>query len=135
MTKECSSPIIFRHFPELEQKLAWMPLGTFPTPVTRLIHLGCDNLWIKRDDLSSAVYVGNKVSTLTDPFLLYPLAAIQKGLGPALQWLHWNRLLGIMVKLKDDISGGIYPDGKIRKPLTQNDIERLNHAYNVCRRI
>lgn len=78
---------------------------------------------------------GYMLSTLTDPFLLYPLAAIQKGLGPALQWLRWNRLLGIMIKLKDDISGGIYPGGKIRKPLTLEDTERLNHAYNVCRRI
>jgi choline dehydrogenase-like flavoprotein len=78
---------------------------------------------------------GYMLSTLTDPLLLYPLAAVQKGLGPALQWLRWNRLLGIMIKLKDDISGGIYPDGKIRKPLTRDDEMRLNHAYDVCRRI
>ena len=77
---------------------------------------------------------GYMLSTLTDPFLLYPLAAIQKGFGPALQWLRWHRLLGIMIKLKDDISGGIYPDGKIRKPLTAGDHERLNHAYEVCRK-
>ncbi len=79
--------------------------------------------------------VGYMLSTLTDPWLLYPLAAIRKGFGPALMWLRWNRLLGIMIKLKDDISGGIYPDGKIRKPLTGADNERLRHAYDVCRRI
>ncbi|MEN8245308.1 MAG: GMC family oxidoreductase N-terminal domain-containing protein [Thermodesulfobacteriota bacterium] len=78
---------------------------------------------------------GYMLSTLTDPFLLYPMAAVQKGLGPALLWLRWHRLLGIMIKLKDDISGGIYPDGKIRKPLTAGDSERLNNAYDVCRRI
>jgi choline dehydrogenase-like flavoprotein len=78
---------------------------------------------------------GYMLSTLTDPFLLYPLAAIQKGLGPALMWLKWHRLLGIMIKLKDDISGGIYPDGKIRKPLTAGDNQRLQDAYAVCRRI
>ena len=44
-------------------------------------------------------------------------------------------MLGIMIKLKDDISGGIYPDGKIRKPLTANDNERLNQAYEVSKRI
>ena len=79
--------------------------------------------------------VGYLLSTLTDPWLLYPLSAIRKGFGPALMWLRWNRLLGIMIKLKDDISGGIYPDGKIRKPLTGADNERLRHAYDVCRRI
>lgn len=78
---------------------------------------------------------GYMLSTLTDPWLLYPLAAVRKGIGPALAWLQWNRLLGIMIKVKDDISGGIYPDGKIRKPLTADDNERLNQAYEVCKRI
>jgi choline dehydrogenase-like flavoprotein len=78
---------------------------------------------------------GYMLSTLTDPWLLYPLAAARKGIGPALRWLQWNRLLGIMIKVKDDISGGIYPDGKIRKPLTGDDKERLNQAYEVCKRI
>ena len=75
------------------------------------------------------------MSTLTDPWLLYPLAAVRKGIGPAFSWLRWNKMLGVMIKLKDDISGGIYPDGKIRKPLTAGDRSRLNEAYEVCRRI
>ena len=78
---------------------------------------------------------GYMLSTLTDPWLLYPLAAAQKGVGPFLNWLRWNKMMGIMIKLKDDISGGVYPDGKIRKPLTSNDTERLNEAFEVCRRI
>jgi choline dehydrogenase-like flavoprotein len=78
---------------------------------------------------------GYMLSTLTDPWLMYPLAALRKGIGPTLRWLQWNKLLGVMIKLKDDISGGIYPDGKIRKPLTPSDSERLNDAFEVCRRI
>jgi choline dehydrogenase-like flavoprotein len=78
---------------------------------------------------------GYMLSTLTDPWLLYPLAAARKGIGPALRWLRWNRMLGIMIKLKDEISGGIYPDGKIRKPLSAEDRLRLNEAFGVCRRI
>jgi choline dehydrogenase-like flavoprotein len=77
---------------------------------------------------------GYMLSTLTDPWLLYPMAAIRKGLGPALNWFKWNRMLGVMIKLKDDISGGIYPDGKIRKPLTAADNERLQAAYAICKR-
>ncbi len=78
---------------------------------------------------------GYMLSTLTDPWLLYPLAAVRKGLRPALGWFQWHKMLGIMIKLKDDISGGIYPDGKIRKPLTADDTERLADAYRVCRQI
>jgi choline dehydrogenase-like flavoprotein len=78
---------------------------------------------------------GYMLSTLTDPWLLYPLAAVRKGIAPALRWLQWNRMLGIMIKLKDDVSGGIYPDGTICKPLTADDNEKLKHAYEVCKRI
>jgi choline dehydrogenase-like flavoprotein len=78
---------------------------------------------------------GYMLSTLTDPWLMYPLAAVRKGIGPALSWLRWRKMMGVMIKLKDDISGGVYPDGKIRKPLTDGDKERLNNAFEVCRRI
>ncbi|UCD78401.1 MAG: GMC family oxidoreductase [Desulfobacterales bacterium] len=78
---------------------------------------------------------GYMLSTLTDPWLMYPLAAVRRGIGPALRWLQWNKMLGVMIKLKDDITGGIYPDGKIRKPLSASDTERLQDAYEVCRRI
>ena len=78
---------------------------------------------------------GYMLSTLTDPWLMYPLAAVRKGIRPALGWFQWHKMLGIMIKLKDDISGGIYPDGKIRKPLTADDNQRLADAYRVCRRI
>jgi len=78
---------------------------------------------------------GYMLSTLTDPMLMYPLAAVRKGIRPFLHSARWSKLLGIMIKLKDDISGGIYPDGKIRKPLTADDNERLSHAFDVCRQI
>ncbi len=78
--------------------------------------------------------VGYMLSTLTDPWLLYPLIAIRKGLGPALRWLQWNKMLGVMIKLKDDISGGVFP-GKISKSLTKSDQERQDHAYDVCKKI
>ncbi len=55
---------LFRQYPELAEKLPRRALGNFPTPVTRLSNLGHDNLWIKRDDLTSDIYGGNKVRKL-----------------------------------------------------------------------
>ena len=66
---------LFKRYPELEGILPRIPLGNFPTPVQRLSHLGHDNLWIKRDDLSSGIYGGNKVRKLE--FILAD--AIKKG--------------------------------------------------------
>jgi D-cysteine desulfhydrase len=48
--------------------LSWIPLGEFPTPVEKISGLcrrfSRDNLYIKRDDLSSSIYGGNKVRKL-----------------------------------------------------------------------
>ena len=63
-TETSEIPSLFRNYPELKQKTAWLPLGTFPTPVHPLRQLGFENLWIKRDDRSSPIYGGNKVRKL-----------------------------------------------------------------------
>ena len=51
-------------YPLLREKLAYVPLGEFPTPVQKLERLGAElgisQLYIKRDDLSGKVYGGNK---------------------------------------------------------------------------
>ena len=62
--KKPDIPFLFRTYPELKQKIAWLSIGTFPTPVQPLQRLGFENLWVKRDDLSCSVYGGNKVRKL-----------------------------------------------------------------------
>ena len=57
-------PPLFRAYPELAKNLPRLSLGDYPTPVQRLEGLGHDNLWIKREDLSSPLYGGNKVRKL-----------------------------------------------------------------------
>ncbi len=78
---------------------------------------------------------GYMLSTLIDPWLLYPLINFLKGPGYALTWPRWNNTLGVMIKLKDEISGGVFPNGKISKPLTENDRPRMRAAEQVCRKI
>lgn len=57
-----------KRFPRLCEKLSYLPLGSFPTPVHALNELskdlGVQNLYIKRDDLSATGYGGNKVRKL-----------------------------------------------------------------------
>jgi choline dehydrogenase-like flavoprotein len=78
---------------------------------------------------------GYMLSTLMDPWLLYPLITVRKGLKYPLYWPRWSNILGVMIKLKDEISGGVFPNGKISKPLTQSDKERMKHAEDVCQKI
>ncbi len=58
-------PALFRAFPRLSERVSWLALGQFPTPVESHPAVGeLDELWIKRDDLSGAAYGGNKVRKL-----------------------------------------------------------------------
>lgn len=61
-------PLLFERFGGLEQHVGWMALGDYPTPVERLSGVcaaeGLEELYIKRDDLSSPFYGGNKVRKL-----------------------------------------------------------------------
>jgi D-cysteine desulfhydrase len=59
-----SQPALFDRLPELAGRIPWVNLETSPSPVQRLENLGHDNLWIKRDDILSRVYGGNKVRKL-----------------------------------------------------------------------
>ncbi|MBN1691420.1 MAG: pyridoxal-phosphate dependent enzyme [Dehalococcoidia bacterium] len=70
---------LFEHYPALEKRLPWIPLGSWPTPVHQLEMLGktinYPNIWVKRDDLTSKIYGGNKIRKLE--FLLAD--ALKKG--------------------------------------------------------
>jgi choline dehydrogenase-like flavoprotein len=78
---------------------------------------------------------GYMLSTLIDPWLLYPLIPTWQGPRNPLRFLRDGKTLGVMIKLKDEISGGISVEGKISKSLTEQDRWRLNHASNVARKI
>ncbi len=79
--------------------------------------------------------IGYMLSTLIDPWLLYPMIMTLKGVSYPFTWPRWGRTLGIMIKIKDDISGGITLEGEISKPMTERDSFRLNHAAIVARQI
>jgi choline dehydrogenase-like flavoprotein len=74
-------------------------------------------------------------STLIDPWLMYPIIMAVKGPAWPLTWPRWGRTLGIMIKLRDEISGGIDERGRVAKGLTPRDQERLDRAEEVARRI
>ena len=64
MTENSDTLDLFREYPELANKTPRISLGKFPTPVQQLHQLGRANLWIKRDDMSCALYGGNKIRKL-----------------------------------------------------------------------
>ena len=59
---------LFEQYPLLNEKIPYVPLGEFPTPIKHLRQLGnklgTDSLYLKHDGLSSQIYGGNKVRKL-----------------------------------------------------------------------
>ena len=78
---------------------------------------------------------GDMLSTLIDPWISYPIIASLKGPRYLLTWRNYRRLIGVMIKVTDEISGMVSVEGRISKPLTARDRERLHHATVVSRQI
>ncbi len=78
---------------------------------------------------------GYMLSTLIDPWILYPIMATLKGPRYALTWRHYRRTIGVMIKVTDEISGIISVEGRISNPMTARDRERLHRATVVSHRI
>jgi choline dehydrogenase-like flavoprotein len=66
---------------------------------------------------------------------MYPIIMAVKGARFPLTWPRWGRTLGVMIKLKDEISGEVDARGGVSKGLTASDRARLDRAQDVARRI
>jgi choline dehydrogenase-like flavoprotein len=86
--------------------------------------------WSCEDESLDVLY-----STLIDPWLMYPIIMTRKSPRWALTWPRWGRTAGVMIKLRDQISGGIDDAGRIDKGLTEADGERLSAAEARARDI
>lgn len=89
--------------------------------------------WSFADDNLGVLY-----STLIDPWLNYPIAMMRKGPAYALTWHRWGHTSGIMIKLKDEISGYVRANGRgftVSKGLTENDRLRVAKAEQTATQI
>src|SRR5262249_44872312 len=75
------------------------------------------------------------LSTLIDPWLMYPLISALGSPAHALTWPRWGRTLGVMVKLKDDTTGEVRSERDIRKPMFAADQQRLAGGTAAARRV
>ena len=57
---------------------------------------------------------------------------MRKGPAYPFTWHRWGRTLGVMIKLKDEVSGRIDDRGRISKGLTPADRQRLDLAEAVA---
>jgi choline dehydrogenase-like flavoprotein len=78
---------------------------------------------------------GYMLSTLIDPWLMYPIITALKGFRYPFTWPRWGNTLGVMIKLKDDVSGHVRTERDISKRFTEGDQAKLDRAHALARRI
>jgi choline dehydrogenase-like flavoprotein len=78
---------------------------------------------------------GIRIGTIMEPRLLLAvdlLRAAPLRIGAA---LNYRNLVGILVKVKDDLSGRVLPDGSVSKKLNENDEGRLRKGVEISTEI
>lgn len=78
---------------------------------------------------------GFMLSHLIDPWIMFPVAMYNKGIKYLAKVMRYRKIIGIMIKVKDELGGSISPEGAISKPLTANDHFKLHKAVNISRKI
>jgi choline dehydrogenase-like flavoprotein len=74
---------------------------------------------------------GIRLGTLIEPRLLLAMAMALRSPGHLALGANYRKVVGILVKVKDDLAGGVRPDGTVSKPLTEDDRGRLNKGIGV----
>lgn len=78
---------------------------------------------------------GFMLAPLIDPWLLFGMQMGMVGVTKIRKIVRYPRMFGIMTKIKDDLDGELYPDGRFSKPLTHADRKKLDHGDEVSREV
>lgn len=78
---------------------------------------------------------GIRLGTLMDPRLMTFFSLAKTGVTQAAKALAYNRMIGILVKVKDDLGGYVDTNGEVSKALTQADLDKIRKGAGISREI
>ncbi|MEW6441127.1 MAG: GMC family oxidoreductase N-terminal domain-containing protein [bacterium] len=78
---------------------------------------------------------GIRIGTIMEPRLLLAMNLLRVSPSRIGMGLRYRNLVGILVKVKDDLSGRVLADGSVSKQLNENDRARLKKGVEVARDI
>ncbi len=78
---------------------------------------------------------GVLLSDLIDPWGMWLVMTAMSRPGRLFDWVRYRSQLGLMVKIGDDRCGHISMDGRVSKPLTTSDRQKLSRGASIARRI
>jgi choline dehydrogenase-like flavoprotein len=78
---------------------------------------------------------GYVLSPIIEPLFLFPASIGMRSPKTLPKWINYRSVLGIMVKIKDDMGGRLDLDGSFSKPLSYDDRLKLDKGTRVAERI
>jgi len=78
---------------------------------------------------------GIRMGTLIDPWLLVIFSIGSAGIKHIWKALKYRKMIGILIKVKDELAGGVDEKGRVSKPLTEADYKKLNMGTEIAREI
>jgi choline dehydrogenase-like flavoprotein len=97
--------------------------GSFQDPLVSVVSWK----WYDRD--------GIRVGTLIDPWLMTLISLAKAGFSHLFKILNYRRMIGILVKVKDELGGYVDKDGVVSKELTPGDLEKLRKGEAIAREV
>jgi len=78
---------------------------------------------------------GFLLSPLVDPWVIFCAQMAMVSVPKVLKVLKYRRWMSIMVNIKDDMAGEVFPDGSFSKPLTGADRKKLDRGAEIASEI
>ncbi|MBI4833115.1 MAG: GMC family oxidoreductase [Candidatus Lindowbacteria bacterium] len=78
---------------------------------------------------------GIRLGTIMEPKWLLAINLLKQSPKNLLSALNYKKMVGILVKVKDDLSGRVYPDGSVSKGLGEQEWGRLNKGIKTAKDI
>jgi choline dehydrogenase-like flavoprotein len=78
---------------------------------------------------------GIRLGTIVEPRLLLALNLLKKSPRYFRVPLNYGKLVGLFVKVKDDLSGQVSSEGSVTKPFSEEDYSRLEKGMEVATEI
>lgn len=76
---------------------------------------------------------GIRLGTLIDPWIMTLIGLAQTGITHIPKILYYRNMIGILVKIKDEIGGWVNEKGEVSKQLTQADTQKLQKGIAIAR--
>lgn len=78
---------------------------------------------------------GIRMGTLIDPWVMTMISLAKAGFRHIFKILKYRRMIGVLVKIKDELGGYIDENGNVSKKLTSADLEKIEMGAGIAEKV